>query len=393
MGNIRRKSGWQLAVQAAVFLLPPLLMLGLEKHMYGCIGTIFPDAQLYLSIADHAISTGHFIQTARPIAGFVVPPGVPFALLLLRLAHFSLPMITGVHVLMMGGGCLLLYRTGRRLFGPWGILAPAVYTTAYFRCRLYLGNIYVEHWYLFLLCVMVWLLYREMAEGKRLVLLNLTGLAALLVRPALLPVYLAVLLYTLVFCLKNKTLPLAIFALLLPAVLLGLNCWVNYRETGEVILLQNYSGTDVYRAFSPDAPVTRKQSEAYHDPVYFDVYNDPSLTMSEKSRTLMDLVKGYVRQDPLRYAGKVAARGFEIYLKCYYFTTLAALAGGIWLSKTRKGGRSWLPLAVNLSLALVSCFGIPELRYSMPIWPLASLHLAALACWLSLRLRQRKREG
>ena len=389
MGDMRSKRSRQIAVQLAVFLLPPLLLLGLEYHANGNVGSLLPDAQLYLSVADHAIRTGHFIQTARPIAGFVVPPGVPFALLLLRLAHFSLPMICIVHCLMMGGGCLLLYRTGRRLFGPWGILAPAVYTLAYLRCRLYLGNIYVEHWYLFLLCVIVWLLYREMAEGKRLGLLNLAGLAALLIRPALLPVYLAGLLCTLVFCLKNKKLPLAIFALLLPAVLLGMNCWVNYRETGEAILLQNYSGTDVYRAFSPDAPVTREQSEAYDDPVYFDVYNDPSLTMSEKSRTLMDLAKTNVREDPLRYAGKVAARGFEIYLKCYYyFTTLAALAGGIWLSKTRKGGRSWLPLAVNLTLVLASCLGIPELRYSMPIWPLASLHLAALAHRLSLRLRQ-----
>lgn len=388
MGDMRGKRSRQIAVQLAVFLLPPLLLLGLEHHANGTVGRLLPDAQLYLSVADHAISTGHFIQTARPIAGFVVPPGVPFVLLLLRLARFSLPMICMVHCLMMGSGCLLLYRTGRRLLGPWGILAPVVYTLAYLRCRLYLGNIYVEHWYLFLLCVIVWLLYREMDEGKRLGLLNLAGLAALLFRPAMLPVYLAVLLYTLFFCLKNKKLPLAVFALLLPGILLGLNCWVNYRETGEVILLQNYSGTDVYRAFSPDAPVTRRQSEDYSDPVYFDVYNDPGLTMSEKSRTLKDLAKGYVRQDPLRYAGKVAARGFEIYLKCYYFTTLAALAGGIWLSKTRRGGRSWLPLAVNLILALASCLGIPELRYSMPIWPLASLHLAALAHRLSLRLRQ-----
>jgi hypothetical protein len=390
MRDTGRNTGREPAIRAAVFLLPPLLLLGLERLACGEIGALLPDAQLYLSIADNAIETGHFTQTARPITGFVVPPGLPFALLLLRMAHFPLPMITAVQALLMGGSCLLLYETGKRLFGRWGILAPAIYCLVYLRCRLYLGNLFVEHWYLALLCVMVWLCYREMEEERRLLLLNAAGLAAMLVRPALMPLYLAVLLYALVIFAKDRRLLPAILVLLLPALLLGLNCWVNYRETGEVILLQNYSGTDLFYAFSPDGPVTREQNEAYNNPVYYQVYGDPSLTMSEKSRTLAALAKACLRQDPLGAAGKTVKRGFELYIKCLWAFPLAALAGGVRLSLGRKGLRAWLPLAVNLALALTGCLGIPELRYAMPIWPLASLHAAALAQGLWLLLLRRK---
>ena len=388
-----RKQSGQLALQLAVFLLPPLLMLGLEFRTNGCLGVRYPDAQLYLSIADNAISTGHFIQTARPIENFVVPPGVPFALLLLRLAHFSLPMICAVHCLMMGGGALLLFRTARRLFGRWGLVAPAVYTLVYLRCRMYLGNIYVEHWYLFLLCVIVWLLYREMPAERRLAALNPAALAALLVRPALMPVYLAVLAYTLGYCLKHRKLPLAAFALLLPAAILGINTWVNFRETGEMILLQNYSGTDIYRAFSENAAMTRQQNELYYDAYYYEIYGDPTLTMSEKSEILLASAKAWARQEPLRCAGLVLGRFRELYLRCYLFLPLPALAGGVILSRMRKGIRGWLPLTVNLILALLSCCGIPELRYTLPVWPLASLHLAALACWLISALQRRRGKG
>ncbi|MBQ2218051.1 MAG: hypothetical protein II418_03835, partial [Firmicutes bacterium] len=36
------------------------------------------DGDLYISIARNLLENGHFIQTARPIANFVVPPGLPF---------------------------------------------------------------------------------------------------------------------------------------------------------------------------------------------------------------------------------------------------------------------------------------------------------------------------
>ena len=392
IGEMEQKNR-QIALQLAVFLLPPLLMLGLEWRANGMLGTIYPDAQLYLSIADNAVSTGHFIQTARPIAGFVVPPGVPFILLLLRLAHFSLPMIAALHFLLMGGGALLLYRTGLRLFGRWALIAPGIYTLAYLRCRLYLGNVYVEHWYLFLLCLIVWLLYRDMSAERRLTALNPAALAAMMIRPVLAPVYLAVLACTLAFCLRRRRFRLAAFALLLPMVLLGLNLWVNYRETGELVLLQNYSGTDLFRAFSPNAAGTRLENDVYDDAFYFDVYRDPATTMSEKSRLLRDCAKAYIRQEPLRCAGLVLRRIRELYLKICAPFSLSALAGGIWLSRVRRGAKAWFPLAVNLFLVLLSGFGIPEMRYSIPIWPLASLHIAALAHGLSSALPKLRRQS
>ena len=39
-------------------------------------------------------------------------------------------------------------------------------------------------------------------------------------------------------------------------------------------------------------------------------------------------------------------------------------------------------LTVNILLAILTSFGIPEIRYTAVIWPLAALHAAALPYWL-----------
>ena len=377
----------------AVFLLPPLLLLALEALSCERMCMLTADARLYLSIADNALANGHFIQTAREIEGFVVPPGLPLCLLLLRLARFTVPMIAGVQGLLMGCGCLLLYRTAKGFFGPVrGLAAPAVYTAAYLRCRLYLGNIFVEHWYLFLLCAIAALLFREPRDDKRLVLLNLAGLALLLTRPAMAVVYAAILLYTAVSCFRRKKPGLFALLLAVPLVLLGLNLLVNYRETGEWVLLQNYSGTDLYRSSCPQASVTRREEEDFNDPVYYQVMEDGSLSMGQKSEVLMRLAKTNIREDPGGFFGKALVRGLTLFLTEYRYCTLLALLGAFLMLPHCGRTAGLLSLAVNLTVALLTALGIPEIRYTMPIWPLASLHCAALFSWAAQKLR-RRREG
>ena len=385
--NIRRTSqsrrvDW---LALAVFILPPLLMLGLEYRTNGCLGELTNDARLYLSIADNAISTGHFIQTARDIEGFVVPPGVPFALLLLRLLGFTLPMITAVQGVLFGADCLLLYRTGERLFGRCGLCAPLLFALVYLRTRLYLGNIFVEHWYLFLLCLLLRLVFCEMEERKKALLLSLCGLAAVMTRPALLPVYLACLGYAALCSVRRRSAWPLLGAVAISALAFGVNLAVNYRETGEWIWLQNYSGVDFYAAFHPDAAVTRAQSGKFGDPVLTAITTDASLSMSERSRRLMALAREFVHQNPAGLLRKIILRGLELYGRSYFFVPLPALAGGIVFCRARRQADGYILLAVNLMLALLSCCGIPELRYTLPVWPLAALHLTALLAALQKR--------
>ncbi len=362
----------------ALFIFPPLLLLLLELQANGKIGILTADAELYLSIADNFVQNGHFIQTARPVAGFVVPPGVPFVLTLMRLAGFTLPMITAVHGILFGTDCILLYQTARGLFGRCGICAPLIFALAYLRCRLYLGNIFVEHWYLFLLCLLVRLLIRKIGEKKKALLLVLCSLTAWMTRPVLLPVYLAAMGHLIRVSRRCRSARPFLAAALVSVLVLAGNLAVNFRETGEWILLQNYSGLDFYKAFHPDAAVTRAQNMDFRDPVLDSICSDSSLSMTQKTQRLMAMAKEFVREDPAGILAKMAKRGYELYGRCFFFAPAAALAGGLAFCRNRKREEGVLPLTVNLILAAASCAGIPELRYTMPVWPLAAIHIPAL---------------
>ena len=58
------------------FLLPPLLLM-LYQLLFSEYTSLYPDARLYLSIADNFLHTGHFIQTDRAGVEIVVPFAYP----------------------------------------------------------------------------------------------------------------------------------------------------------------------------------------------------------------------------------------------------------------------------------------------------------------------------
>ncbi len=183
----KKKTIETVIVYALLMTVPAILMLKFESYQMGELCRQPPDARLYLSIADNFLSTGHFIQTDRPVAGLVVPPGLPMILVLFRLLHFSVWMIMAVQTVMFGICNILLYETARKICSR-GIWAPIIYTMAYLRCWIKLGVVLVEHYYLFLICLAVWVVYKDYGERKKIILLNLIGLAMLLTRPLLSPV-------------------------------------------------------------------------------------------------------------------------------------------------------------------------------------------------------------
>ena len=367
-------------IRLAVLAVPAAVLLLYEYFRMGRVGNLTADGRLYLSVADNFITTGHFIQYVRWFPGFVVPPGLPLTLLLLRLLRFTEPMIIGFQAILFGGSCLLLSECERKVFGQDG-LSPLFYLLGYMRCRLLLGNIMVEHYYLFLLCVILWLVFCAKTRRK-LLWLNLTGLFLLLTRPALSPVYLAILGYTLAVDIRKKKGIQAVAALLLPILILGLNLAVNYRETGEMILLESYSGTDLYITACADAPVTIEEGENYLDETRDAIYYDENMTMAEKSSRLGNMAKAYVRKHPGEYLWKTFRRFGALFLKSYGYLTLLPAAGAIWMiMREESREKRFLQIglfAMNILLVMLTSFGIPEIRYTAVIWPLAALHFSAL---------------
>ena len=364
----------------AVLVVPAAVLLLYEYFRMGKIGNLTADGRLYLSVADNFLANGHFIQYVRWFPGFVVPPGLPLILLLLRVLRFTEPMIIWFQAILFGGSCLLLAESERELFGRTG-LSPLVYLLGYMRCRLLLGNIMVEHYYLFLMCLILWLVLCT-GTRRKLLWLNLTGLFLLLTRPALTPVYLAILGVTLISSWERRKPVGAVAALLLPTLILGLNLAVNYRETGELILLESYSGTDLYITACADAPVTIEEGENYLDETKDAIYYDENMTMAEKSSQLGNMARTYVREHPGEYLWKTVRRFIVLFLRSYrYFTLLPVIGAVMMIIQEERQEKGFLQIglfAVNILLAMLTSFGIPEIRYTAVIWPLAALHFAAL---------------
>ena len=367
-------------IRLAVLVFPTAVLLLYEYFRMGKIGNLTADGRLYLSVADNYLTNGHFIQYVRWFPGFVVPPGLPLFLLLLRALRFTEPMIIGFQAVLFGGSCLLLAESERELFGRAG-LSPLVYLLGYMRCRLLLGNIMVEHYYLFLMCLILWLVLCA-GTRRKLLWLNIVGLFLLLTRPALSPVYLAILGATLISSWKKRKLLGAIAALLLPILVLGLNLAINYRETGEIILLESYSGTDLYITACAEAPVTIEEGENFLDETRDAIYYDENMTMAEKSSRLGNMAKTFIREHPGEYLWKTVRRFGVLFLKSYRYFTLLPVAGAIlMISREESQEKRFLQLglfAMNIVLAVLTSFGIPEIRYTAVIWPLAALHCAAL---------------
>ena len=370
----------QLIIWGLLITIPAILMLLMESRVMGEIGHQTYDARLYLSVADNFIKTGHFIQTDRSVEGMVVPPGTPFMLTVFRLLHFSNRMIMYIQVFMFGMCNILLYETEKRINGI-GIWAPIMYTMANLRCWIILGDAIVEHYYLFLMCLGIWVMYKEITAEKKLLSMNVIGLAMLMFRPILAVVYVTILGYSLYWVIKNRKPGIGTIILLAPVLILGLNTAVNYRETGELIVLENYSGSDMYVASRADAPVMIEDAQKHIDETYRTILNDDSRTMQQRNRLFKDLAKENRRHHFGLYLLNAIRRGNEIFLKAYAWATIYTLIGGIMLARSeQKEGklRSTGILLVTLLLAVISSFGVSEVRYSIVIWPMASIHGAFL---------------
>ena len=281
-----------------------------------------------------------------------------------------------VQILMFGICNILLYETERRI-NNIGIWAPIIYTMANLRCWIILGDAIVEHYYLILLCLGMWVMYMKMNTQRKLIFMNIIGLAMLLVRPILAIVYFCILGYSLFWSIKERKPGLGFIMLCAPILVLGLNTAVNFRETGELVVLENYSGSDMYVASRPDAPIMIEEAEEYMDETYLRIVHDDSRTMQQRNQLFKELAKENLRDHFGLYLLNGVRRGHEIFMKAYAWATLYTLAGGILLArKEKKEGnmRATAILFLTLLLASISSFGVSEVRYSIVIWPMASIH-------------------
>lgn len=388
-------------IRCAAFILPPLLLL-LNQYIYQDVSSLSPDARLYLSIADNFLSTGHFIQTDRAVE-IVVPFAYPLYLTLLRAVKMPVFGFFILNLLSVSVSSVFLYDTERELFGRGGF-SCLVYTAILTRSALAPFNLYVEYLFLFMLCWLIRVTFRkDLPLRRRIVLMNVSGFLAFASRPVLMPVYAAVLAYSLYACVKHRAelrrlRSLAAGIVLIPLVIFGINTAVNYRETGEIIPIANYGSESVCFALNPKSGVfTCENSYTLEDttPEVRAVHDNNELTVTEKGRAYKALLKEYLLHDTGHVISVAVRRGLRLFFRFTRCLTALALWGAVWmLVRTPKGERRLLMLLGLLSavlIAVLTSMGIYELRYVLPIWPLAAVHTAALPNYILDDLRRRRR--
>lgn len=375
------------------FVVPPLIAL-IYYAVKGVFIYLGPDAELYYSIAENFRTTGHFIQTARDSALFVVPFGVPLILTVLRLIGFTLPMIIALQYLMFGTACMLLYKTERILFGRGGF-APVFYSLALLRARIDLYDIYLEHYFLLLIILLLYLsVRRDMPVKKRLTYMNLAGMYMVACRPVLVPVYAVVLIYSLVLLVRRQ-LPIGRFAifLLIPVLLFGANTLVNYRETGYPIVMDSYSGRDFYAANNPEASAGYYSSQIYESfgEEYAAVQNDPNLDRVQKNERFKEMGKEWVMENLDLFQCNTAKRFAEDFVWIWRYSLILCFFGAMHMIAACPDWRRWaaVTLVVNLIVAVITAMGFVMVRYTVVVWPLAALHLSAITHPTLKRLKER----
>lgn len=378
--------------EIACFVFPMIAEV-IVGFLRGYFIYIEPDAQVYYSIAENFRASGHFIQTVRDLEFFVVPFGVPLILTILRLIGFTLPMIIALQYLMLGASTLLLYKTERILFGKGGF-APLFYYIALLRLHIGTYDLYIENYFLLLMIVILYLSVRtDMAEKKRLTLMNLAGLYMVACRPVLAPVYAAVIVYTLiqVFRRRFSAVRFAVM-LLIPVLVFGANTLVNYRETGYPVVMDTYSGKDLYIANNPD-PCDYYFVEEYASygddlPMF---QENPELNRLEKNEMFRDAAVQWILNNFSTFQVNTVRRFAENFIWIWRYTLIPCFLGAMHMIATEQKRRKWviLTLAINLIVAVITSMGLVVSRYTVVVWPLAALHLSAITHPTLKRLKER----
>ena len=347
------------------------------------------DGDLYLSIARNMLEHAHFIQTARPIANFVVPPGLPFittVVLFLTggLSEFSVqagfgdyavgtagPDMLGVLLFqyfvygaaagLMAVSALKLAENGlgamqNGVFAwqknggksavpkalPWilAILIGLAVPAAYVWCSVQIrhpnpGFILTESYTVCLIALIVWLVVSGADPRKT----TAAAFILTLFRPACSPLFLAALLWTVVRAIRDRvTRPpvhkrihlYSIFVMVAVFVgVLGINTAVNWLETGHAIVLEDYGNLDVYLANNEVAPADWYHSgkvPQFASPRYHAILADPALTRYEQNEQAGEALREYVAANMETVLHNAGVRFYKLFFETWGPVWVAFLA-------------------------------------------------------------------
>lgn len=379
-----------------VFFMSILTMVIYNYRLYQSIFVLAGDSMLYLSVAQNFVHTGHFIQNSRlHEVNMVVPPGVPLLLTLVLAMTHTYGIIIFQYVLF-GLSAVLLSKAAGTFSKAAACLAPLLFVSS---C-VYAGSpnpstLMTETYYIFLMCLSLFLFFHpSMSNQKKVLLLVPVLFYTLLVRPVLGALLGEALAVMAVFVLQKKIPAKRLVAYLVSfAAILAVNTCVNYRETGHLIMLEDYGASAVYIANNPNA-----STDAYNldlldelvDDYYREIESNPDLDRYQKNVLEKERASEFISENLPLVLKNAAIKYKHLYLPnqwnwnfLFLFISFAVL---FWKKKLSLPAVLLLVTAFCLS-TIPPAFGLYSPRYSTPCIPFYTLFngilygLAGEAVW------------
>lgn len=354
-----------------VLLFIPIYNLINYNELYTPSG----DGDLYISIAENFLQTSHFIQDARPYEiNMIVPPGLPLILTILYFIGHTTSFVIFTQYLLFALFSVILYKAINNFYPNKiiSILGVIIYCfsdailTSTGSPRYIMTEVYTQFIFISILYVMSIKKYDFETKVKLLTPILLIGF---LIRTVLFTLFFINIVIYIVLLIKNKhSFKFLLKFSIVVIAILSINTIVNFRESGEFILIQNYGAIPIYQANNANTSTkaySSSISEQFSDEYFFEIYNNRELTTSEKSNLLSGKTKEYV----LNNLGAVITNSLikfkNMFITPYYLDFYVWVIGNIILFiMTRRKELLYL-FFTNVIIMLLTSFGLNIYRYSI----------------------------
>lgn len=393
-----------------MFILALVLIISFNLVFYGALYLEAYDSNLYISIAENFLENGNFIQTSRPFrADMIVPPGLPFILtVILGVAGGKIGAVVTIQYVLYALTAVLVIRASTFIFADSVLLSSkklhicyaVVMTGLYSLVSVRVGTnpVYVltEIYVAFIIAFVLYLfLSPRFSPRQKIYSIMPLLFFVYLIRPACSGLLIIGVVVMALMTVKKQIKARGIIVFLLVVIsVLGLNTWVNYCETGHIVMLENYGATDVYIANNSNTKATWYSSnhfEEFVDEDAAELYYDESISSHEKNERFKEMLKNFCISNPLSVLKISAIKYFKLFFVKLFYVYDFALAALILFARKkllRRDQRIILVFAF-LVITAVPAFGLLIIRYSAPAVPFLIVFDGGLLLYIGDRIQNK----
>ena len=318
----------------------------------------------------------------------IVPPGTPIVFLVFWLLFHTEKAIVCFQYFLFGLDCVLCAEAVRELL--YGIVKNQIINRFFPLCAAILFARYAlktncvnpallltENYTVFLICLILLLCAKWKRAGKNKVL-YLFGTLLLLCffRPACIGmVFVAA---VAVGCFEDrKKLPykaiVAEFCVF--GVLLGINGYINCRETGEFVIIENYSGQGIWLANNENTIPTWYDSSMAVEMMSSEmqaIQNNDKLSYSEKNSIYSTKGKEYILHHPLNTLNNMRIKNDRLFINGISLCAFVLFILGLLLLRGKQVLSSFQMLVFGggfFMISVTTVLGLLVLRYIAPVIP------------------------